>query len=88
MRYCPVCGQMFPYLNVVFKERKRLSNNVKKRTGTRLAGEHNLDYKVVSALIKTIEESEDKKSFAHQLSDKINAVFNIELTTNQVLNSM
>lgn len=79
---------MFPYLNIVFKEKNKLSNNMKRKTGTRLAAEHNLDHKVMSSLIKTINETEDKKAFAHQLSEKINAVFNLDLTYKHVLNSM
>jgi hypothetical protein len=87
LRYCPKCGNMYPYLNITYIEKTDISNRVKKRTGTRIASEQKLDFKIMAFLVKTTQET-DKDNFALHLSEKIKSTFNLNMKKEDVLKAI
>jgi hypothetical protein len=85
LRYCPECGKMYPYLNIVYTKKTGLSKRMKKRIGIRIAKAHNLDYRVMDFLVKSTT-GEDKSYFASTLSEKILTTFNMDVRKEEVLN--
>ena len=78
LRYCPECGRMLPFLSIDYEIKNELSNNQKRRFGTRIAKIKNLDYAVMSFIIKDLRRINSKKEFFERFKTEVKKNFEIE----------
>jgi DNA replication initiation complex subunit (GINS family) len=78
MRYCPECERMLPH-EYVSSNKEEISNNIKKRIGTKIAKIHDIDYKEMHAVIRELQPERDKKEFVKGFVAKIKVNFKIDI---------
>lgn len=84
LRFCPDCGQMLPYLNIVTVI--GLSRTVKKTAAIRIAKRHQLDYKKVLPLIEELKEITARDTFVKIFMERLKDDFDLDVDKQSVLN--
>ena len=81
LSFCPICGSMLPYLDVIdLPEKQSLSISKKKKIGVTIAKTHNLNYKEMYQTIKEIGEDD----FAESLHFRLRLVFGVEVPKDEI----
>ncbi len=80
LSFCPECGKMLPYLEQSSDSNfKDLSNGEKRKIGTSYAKKHNLDYKKVNEIVKTLYPVTDNQIFLDSLKFDLKVIFNVDI---------
>ena len=86
-RFCPDCGQMLPFLpsiRIGLRVKPTMSNGTKRKIGVILAKKHQLDYRQISSLVKSLRNLDEEKDFLSVLSSKLKEEFDLNLTVSQM----
>ena len=78
LRYCPLCGQMLPFLEISLRrESDDISNTQKRRVGVRVAKKNNLDFVEVYNVIKNLKDIKKEKDFVRTFEIELKRTFNL-----------
>lgn len=77
LRFCPVCGQMLPFLSVSPRDETLISNGMKKRIIVRIAKKNSLNYRSIGPILRNLKEVNDEKQFIRALTEELKTNFNL-----------
>jgi hypothetical protein len=78
LSFCPECGKMLPFLEYPEGDNtKKLSFGDKRKIGTVYAKKHNLDYKKVYTIVKSLSQCNDEETFIKNLEFDLKVAFDI-----------
>ena len=82
LSFCPDCGCMLPYLDVIDLPDKKpsLSQTQKRKIGVRIAKTHGLDFKEMYNTIRNINGD----GFVETLCFRIRLVFNVDVEKDEI----
>lgn len=80
LRYCPDCGQMFPYLDTYPVEKPEFDRYTMRMAGVAVATKYKLSYREMNSLTKSLSS----ENFIFDFIENVKATFGLTLEKNDI----